>query len=78
MFALQAHDFVADHISDGPLLRVSTPRRPGLKLDIRCGPRSSDSGRLWFLRKPNGRPLAAADDIAGALVAVKDLTAAQR
>jgi hypothetical protein len=71
---LQAHGFVADLEDSGLRLQVSSPRDPDLKVRLRCAPREADGGRLWFLGDQR-RPVAAADDITGALVAIKGLTA---
>jgi hypothetical protein len=70
-FSLRGHDFVVDQEVD--LIRVSSPAHPGRELEVRCTPRASDDGRLWF--ESSGGPLAEAHDVTGALTAVKGLTA---
>lgn len=73
MFTLRAHEFVAD-LEDDQRLRVSSPRRPGFEVVVRCACRPSDGGRLWLVGSQE-RPLAEADDVTGAVMAIKRLTA---
>jgi hypothetical protein len=70
---LRAHGLVAE--PEGDLrLRVSSPLRPGFVMVVRCSRRASDGDRLWFIGAAE-RPLKEADDITGAVMAIKSLTA---
>ncbi|MGI8330379.1 hypothetical protein ACRYCC_10465 [Actinomadura scrupuli] len=70
---LRAHGLVAEP-EDDLRLRVWSPLRPGFALVVRCSRRASDGDRLWFI-STQGRPLKEADDITGAVMAIKSLTA---
>ncbi len=70
--AARVHGFVADLIDDR-YVRIHTTQRPSLVINVRCALRGDDGGRAWFAEQD--RWLAQADDITGALVALKGLTA---
>jgi hypothetical protein len=73
MLALRGHEFRAEITDD--VLRLASPDRPAHEVEVRCSPRASDGGRLWYVG-PGGKPLAEADNnIALALTAIKELTA---
>ena len=69
---LRGHGLVADMLTDR--IRVSQPRTPAIEIDIRCAPRASCDGELWFFAD-GGRPIAAADQFHEAIPAIKGLTA---
>lgn len=72
MLALRGHEFRAE-ITD-EVLRLASPERPAHELEVRCSPRASDGGRLWF--EAEGQPIAEADNnISIALTEIKKLTA---
>lgn len=71
--ALRLHEFKADLADDGQLLTVSSPGRPGHEVQVWCARRASDGGGMWFATQ--GKSIAAADDVTGALVAIKGMTA---
>lgn len=59
--ALRADGLVADLVTPD-LMTVSGPRTPGIEVPVRCGPRVSRGGVLWFFGR-DSRPLAPADQI---------------
>lgn len=71
MYALQAHEFRAEVADD--VLRVTSPERPAHEVQVRCAPRASDGGELWF--ESGGEPLGGAWQITETLTAIKGLTA---
>ena len=72
MHVLSAHGYLADLTGDAAL-HVAHAAHPGWALEVRCTPRASDYGRLWFTG--GGEPLAEAGDPTGAMVAIKGKTA---
>ncbi len=73
MHSLQAHGFGTD-LGDDRVLSVRSPQTPDRVIEVRCAHRHADGGRLWYL-VGEGRPVAEAHDIAGALTELKGLLA---
>ncbi|ROO88759.1 hypothetical protein EDD29_6438 [Actinocorallia herbida] len=66
---LEGQGFVVRRMSKG--LMVGPPGAiPPVVVEVWCGPRADDGGRLWFTFA-GGKPLAEAEDVTGALMAIK-------
>lgn len=70
--AVRAHGFIADLIGDSHV-RLYPEHRPSAEIHIRCALRPDDDGRAWFAARDQW--LSEADNITGALIQVKRLTA---
>jgi hypothetical protein len=68
-YQLIAHGLVAEVTESEQAVVVS-----GGRVVVSCRAWADDGDRLWFFG-PRGRPLAAADDVRSAVVAVKGLLA---
>lgn len=66
---LEVHGFLVRRMPKG-LMVSPTGAVPPVVVEVWCGPRASDGGRLWFTFA-GGTPMAEAGDVTGALVAVK-------
>jgi hypothetical protein len=79
--ALPVHGYVVGWEEDGALLCVSSPSSR-IELKIRCAPRATDAGRLWFVAEQLAEPTQALAEASGeimhALVAVKGLMSTRR
>lgn len=76
MWRLRGHQYNAEMIRDDTVLRVTSPRREDLTVDVRCEPRFEDGDRLWFFG-PDDKPLHEADHITDTAVTIAGLLVAR-
>jgi hypothetical protein len=63
---LKAHEIPAEAVSDALMVRSG-----GAEIVVVCAPYPADAGRLWFFAEPGRAPLAEADQVMNAVVALK-------